>query len=209
MGNNPVNRIDPDGGTDCTGNCDYDPNKDPAYHPEFGVTVNSTRFNAFESWIYDAYNNLKSGKWHGISYYSDIGYGPIIDLRNGTPDYSIANPAFGLGDFSKVSWLKTFPKGHIPNKNVATELKEIFENSKDVFDAINKANGASGAIKNFRESMHSKIHGFKQGTLEGDTVEVNGNPPAGTIFPGNNGRSYKGIGNWKAILLRQDTTIKK
>jgi RHS repeat-associated protein len=86
MGNNPVNLVDPKGGKtdpaigDVKGNEIFDGQDWVKMLDE--VTVNSSKYNAFELLIYKLFDKFKHGE--GISFYSTYGFGPLIKGRPGT-----------------------------------------------------------------------------------------------------------------------------
>ncbi len=83
MGNNPVNVIDPTGGfggTPCTGDCDYDPSKDPSQvlNP---VVVNAKPMNWAERMAYDMWNWQPPG---GVVFYNEFADPAAIGKQIGT-----------------------------------------------------------------------------------------------------------------------------
>jgi hypothetical protein len=157
MGNNPTNRMDPDGGTDgprCTGNCDYDPSKDPSFH-DHNIVIRPSIWSS----IWQDVSLMLSGKW-GVRFQ---GSGANPNVFGGSDSKGKVIQVINVEQMLQSlglhhEWNKPGGSRYDPNqrKNVNPN-QPITDAVGKLNEAMKAGNGAYEAAKN----EHEKRHGSK------------------------------------------------
>jgi RHS repeat-associated protein len=208
MGNNPINRVDPDGGCD---ECPpFLPNGNQAlwdeslrYAEQFASIGSPTWDKILFGWLEDFFP-LEGGG--GYAYFSSNGGGPAFKPRNGTADGFLHNP----GEFPMFGkfWRNrptSFPKGHIPTpKTPITGFKELIETSGSVNEAFDKVIQVYGSSKKAVEALTNKVNdSVHQGTnsARSDTLSWEVQLGEGRMYVRKHYKSY----NDSTWVVREDT----